>query len=215
MANQIKVATLRSVLGKRRKNVATTMNTFDDLPLRRWFLPFLQRPISLNRSAQCRRKVPITLSRFPVADYSSNRRRSLYVLSILPAQSLFFFPPPSPSAECHTKIYDTIKRYCGNFYGGRHSVKTIEMTIALIGRGVLRSYWQTSWFDNTNNGVVKGRCEREVYFYFAQCVKRWTSYFSVRSVRASASYENQVAGQFLFYLLSALQCTNFSGAGST
>lgn len=31
----------------------------------------------------------------------------------------------------------------------------------------------------------------------------------------SGSYENQVAGQFLFYLLPALQCTNFSGAGST
>lgn len=86
-------------------------------PLRRWihlttclwwsFLPFLQRPIPLNRSSQCRWKVPITLSRFPVADYSSNRR-SLHI-SILPAQ--FFFP-----LNHHTKIYHTIKRHRGNFY---------------------------------------------------------------------------------------------------
>jgi len=57
MANQIEVATLRP------------SRLCDD----RFYLFFNDR-FPLNRSSQYRRQVPITLSRFPVADYSSNRR---------------------------------------------------------------------------------------------------------------------------------------------
>jgi len=91
----------------------------------------------------------------------------------------------------------------------RHFIQTIEIAITLTGQ-MLWSGWQTSQFGDTNNGTLKENISTKYTFILpAQCVKCQTSYF-LREVRAQAARKNQVAGQFLFYLLSALQCTNFS-----